>query len=118
MTDAEKKEAMERLKLLTDEADAGGGEGGAQGCCGQCEGMNAEAGGERFFTDAELGAILALHEYDVREAAYDVLLRKAQSTDIRLAGGTQLADQRAYWLSRARAVRPNRGRAGARADGT
>lgn len=110
MTQEEMQAALARLKLLTDEVDA---EAVAGTECETC----AE-GDERFYTDAELEEILTLHEGDVREAAYDVLLRKAKITDIRLAGGTQLPDQRVYWLSRARAVRPNRGRAGARADGT
>ena len=64
------------------------------------------------------GGWAALHEGDVRRAAYDVLIRKAENSAVRLSGGTELPDQRAYWLGRARSVRPNRTKPAGRADGT
>ena len=88
---------LERLKLLTEELDAPGG---------------------NTYTDAQLAMLLELHEGDVRCAAYDVLIRKAENSAVRLSGGTELPDQRAYWLGRARSVRPNRTKPAGRADGT
>ena len=48
----------------------------------------------------------------------DVLIRKAENSAVRLSGGTELPDQRAYWLGRARSVRPNGTKPAGRADGT
>lgn len=61
---------------------------------------------------------LGFAEGDVRRAAYDVLIRKAENSAVRLSGGTELPDQRAYWLGRARSVRPNKTKPAGRADGT
>ena len=61
---------LERLKLLTEELDAPGGN--TETGCG-CMSPPASA---RMYTDAQLAMLLELHEGDVRRAAYDVLIRK------------------------------------------
>lgn len=104
---------LERLKLMTDENDAPAG--GESGACGACAASGSFA---RMFTDGQLAQILELHGGDVRAAAYDVLIRKAENSAVRLSGGTELPDQRAYWLGRARSVRPNGTRPVGRADKT
>ncbi len=104
---------LTRLKLLTDENDAPASSG--SGTCGSCTASGSFA---RMYTDEQLMQILDLHDGDVRAAAYDVLIRKAESSGVRLSGGTELPDQRAYWLSRARGVRPNGTRPIGRADKT
>lgn len=38
------------------------------------------------YTDAQLAMLLELHEGDVRRAAYDVLIRKAENSAVRLSG--------------------------------
>ena len=104
---------LTRLKLLTDEQDSTAStetEG-----CGDCA---AALSSSRMFTDEALEQLLELHGGDVEDTAYDVLLRKAENSAVRLSGGTELPDQRAYWLSRARSVRKNGTRPAARADGT
>ena len=104
---------LTRLKLLTDERDSPtipGAEG-----CGDCD---VALPSSRMFTDEQLQELLELHGGDVEDTAYDVLIRKAENSGIRLSGGTELPDQRAYWLSRARSVRKNGTRPAARADGT
>lgn len=110
---------LTRLKLLTGENDAApadmGGESGT-GSCGACAAASS-APGVRMFTDGQLAQLLELHGGDVRAAAYDVLIRKAENSAVRLSGGTELPDQRAYWLGRARSVRPNGTRPASRADG-
>ena len=102
---------LTKLKLLTDESDAAEKIEG----CGDCAAAFPSA---RMFTDEQLVQLLELHGGDVEDTAYDVLIRKAESSGIRLSGGTELPDQRAYWLSRARSVRKNGTRPAARADGT
>ena len=95
---------LERLKLLTEELDMPGGD--TETGCG-CMSPPASA---RMYTDAQLAMLLELHEGDV--------IRKAENSAVRLSGGTELPDQRAYWLSRARSVRPNGTKPAGRADGT
>ena len=105
---------LERLKLLTDEIDATASAppAGAPEGCGGCLVLPSA----RLYTDEQLQQLLELHDGDVNATAYDVLIRKAESSGLRLAGGTELPDQRAYWLGRARAVRPNATKAAGRAD--
>lgn len=90
---------LERLKLLTDE-----------------RGGTDDAPLPRMFTDAELTSLLELHQGDVRAAAYDVLIRKAESTGLTLPDGTQLPDQSAHYLRRARMMRRVRTHNAPRAD--
>lgn len=98
---------LEQLKLLTEEADAGGI---SPGCdqCGLCPG--AQAIPTREFTDEQLLAFLALEGYDLRRTAYAVLMRKAQNSQVTLASGIVLPDNSAYWLRLASMQR--RGRTG------
>lgn len=101
---------MERLKLLTDEQDAP-----TQTAPAGCAGAPPAT---RLYSDEQLAALLELYGGDVQATAYDVLIRKAENSAVRLPGGAELPDQRAYWLARARSVRPNATRAARRADGT
>ena len=71
---------LERLKLLTEELDTPGGD--TETGCG-CMSPPASA---RMYTDAQLVMLLELHEGDVRRAAYDVLIRKAENSAVRLSG--------------------------------
>ena len=110
---------LKRLKLLTDETDEAvppvTGEGNEGGCdCAAALSLSST----RMFTDQQLLNLLELHGGDVDKTAYDVLIRKAENTGVRLSGGTELPDQRDYWLGRARSVRPNGTKAAGRADRT
>lgn len=80
-------DALVQLKLLAEEGDA-----------------PAEAGApsSRMYTDAQLLDWLALNDNDPRRAAYEVLLRKAENTQLALPGGLQMADNSKYWLRLAR----------------
>lgn len=102
---------LDRLKLLTEEQDAPAQPDMPPGCA-------AAIPPSRMYSDDQLLQILELHAGDVQAAAYDVLIRKAENSAVRLSGGTELPDQRAYWLSRARSVRPNGTKPASRADGT
>lgn len=95
---------LEKLKILTLETD----DETAAGSCGA-------SSSSRVFTDGELSQMLKLHGGDVNKAAYDVLIKKAVSTKVTLAGMTT-AEQEKYWLRLAAAVRPNRSAAAERAD--
>lgn len=95
---------LEQLKLLTLET----GEAAAGETC-------AVISSPRAFTDEELNNFLALRDGDVQLTAYDVLLKKAVSTKITMAGMTT-SEQERYWLRLAAQVRPNKGHAAERAD--
>ena len=90
---------LERLKLLTEERD------GPEGCTIP-----------RMFTDEELAQLLELHGNDLHYTAYDVLLRKAERTDVSLPEGVSLPDQSAHFLRLAAHVRRNHTRNAPRAD--
>ena len=60
----------------------------------------------RIFTDVQLKAHLRLHRFNVDAAAYDICLRKARDTSLRM-GNLTIADQSEYWLRRAAFFRPN-----------
>ena len=106
---------LTRLKLLTDEIETElRGDADNTGCS-DCA---APLPSGRMYTDIQLRMLLEAHQGSVEDTAYDVLLRKAENSGLRLSGGTELPDQRAYWLSRARSVRRNGTRPAARADGT
>lgn len=111
---------LTRLKLMTEENDAPAqGDGtGETGGCGACAAAPSAASSARMYTDEQLLQLLELHGGDVQATAYDVLLRKAENSAVRLSGGTELPDQRAYWLARARSVRRNNTRPAGRADRT
>lgn len=90
---------LERLKLMTEE----------------CDGPE-ECPAPRMFTDEALERMLELHDGNVQAAAYDVLLRKAENTEISLPGGLSLPDQSARYLRMAAQARGCRTRNAARAD--
>ena len=94
-------DALEKLKLWTQETDASGQEG---------------LPSSRMYTDAQLRDLLELHDGDARATAYDVLLAKAENTQITLPGGMQMADNSAYWLRLARGLRQPRSGNTPRAD--
>lgn len=79
---------LEKLKQLTDERDG-----------------TADNPLPRMFTDEELQKLLELHEGDVRRTAYDILIRKAENSELTLPDGTRLPDQSASYLRRARMMR-------------
>lgn len=68
------------------------------------------------FTESELLSLLEKHGGDVRAAAYEGLLRKAEDDSFRLPDGLELPDGRAYWLRLARYYRPCAARHMPRAD--
>ncbi len=68
------------------------------------------------FDDEALTDFLAEFNYDLDEATYIALLRRAENDQITLPDGTVLPSQRSYWLSLARHYRPNKGRSLRRAD--
>ena len=81
-------DALQELKLLTEEREG-----------------TADSPVPRAFTDEDLTALLALHEGDVRGCAYDVLVRKAENTQITLPDGTVLPDQSKHFLRLAASLR-------------
>lgn len=101
-------DALEKLKLLTEET---GPEAAGAEACESAEALLSP----RMYTDAELDQLLGLYEGDVNAAAYHVLVRKAQSTKMSLAGMT-LPETSEYWLRLARTVRQTRHQAAERAD--
>ena len=68
------------------------------------------------FSDAELLAMLGRHGGDVRAAAYEGLLRKAEDDAARLPDGLTLPGNRDFWLGLARYYRPCVSRTLTRAD--
>lgn len=104
-------EALDLLKLLTRETGPEPAPvSGAEACT-----TTEDIISPRVFTDAELTRFLDLSQGDAYAAAYEVLLQKAQSTKVTLAGITT-AEQEKYWLRLAARVRKNQGRAAERAD--
>jgi len=102
---------LEQLKLLTQET---GPEPVPADEAAACEAAAAVLN-PRTHTDLELHQILELHQGDVYAAAYEVLIRKSQSTKAAMAGMT-LPEQERYWLRQAAGVRRNQGKAAERAD--
>ena len=68
------------------------------------------------FTDEELKQLLELHGGDIHACAYDILIRKAENTEITLPNGLTLPDQSAHYLRRAAKLRPIRTRNARRMD--
>ena len=60
-----------------------------------------------FFNDAELQYHLEQAGGDVRLAAYNCCLLKAEDDSINLPGGLSLPSNRAYWMGLARRYRTN-----------
>lgn len=60
-----------------------------------------------FFSDLELSYYLEKHNNDIKKAAYECLLLKAEDDSISLPGGLQLADNSKYWLRLAKKYKPN-----------
>lgn len=114
-SDADIERRMTLLKQLTEEDSAEVG-GVAPGCeaCGQCTGAGAIS--TRSYTDAQLLAWLEAERWNVYKAAYTVLLRKAEHTQVTLSSGIVLPDNSAYWLRLAQSVRRNRTGMALRAD--
>lgn len=102
---------MELLKFLTQET---GAEAAPDTEAAACETVSAILS-PRSMTDAELAKMLELHGGDEYAAAYEVLIRKSQSTKVTLAGMTT-AEQSKYWLRQAAMVRKNKSKAAERDD--
>ncbi len=105
--------ALQQLKRLTLETDAEPVACDATGCP---VGDEPPAPTSRMYTDQELLEELAMHDGDVRATAYDVLLRKAENTEITLPGGMHMPDQQRYWLRLAARLRKNHTHNAPRAD--
>ena len=69
-----------------------------------------------YFTEAELLALLEKHAGDVRAAAYEGLLRKADDDGLTLPDGLEIPSRRAYWLRLAAFYRPPGSRSMVRED--
>lgn len=68
-------------------------------CEAQCDGCPGAAPlSTRVMTDEQLIAHLTMHEWDVRKAAYVVLVYKARNSDISLPSGLRVPDQSAHYL--------------------
>lgn len=70
---------------------------------------------ERFFSDEELSSYLELYNGDVEKTAYQLLLRKSESTKL-VISDMELPDQQAYFLRLAKSVRKNKGKSLERED--
>lgn len=68
------------------------------------------------FNNTVLTDFLSECRYDVDEATYLALMKRAENDQITLPDGTVLPSQRSYWLSLARHYRPNKCRSLCRAD--
>ena len=110
---ANEYDKLQLLKLLAGED--GQSETPDCGGCTLCTG--ASAAGGNTYTEDELLTILRAYGGDARRAAYAVLLRKAEQSDIRFPSGLQLPNQSEYYLRLARHVRTNATRTVPRADG-
>lgn len=97
--------ALEALKRMTEETDDGAI---APGCeaCGLCPGATPIP--LRELTDEALTAFLECNGWDVRRAAYEVLLHKARADNLTLGSGLVLPDTSEHWLRLAQLYRPNR----------
>jgi len=88
----ERREKAERLKLILREK------------------------GEPFFSDEEIFFLLGEAGWDVKRAAYEGFLRKAEDDALRLPSGLGAASGRNYWLGLARKYRENLGGAMERSE--
>jgi hypothetical protein len=113
LTPQEIEKRLAQLKVLTEETDEGGIAAPCDGC-DLCPGALPMS--TRDYTDAQLLIYLEMADYDVRDAAYNVLLRKAQNSGITLASGITLPDNSAYWLRLAAIQRRSRTGVMLRAD--
>lgn len=107
------RQALEDLKVMAEETDRAILTPPCDGCDG-CPG--AEAISTRMCSDEELLIYLRLAGGDIRRAAYQVLMHKAQITGVTLAGGISLSDTSAYYLRLAQMYRSNRTGVVPRAD--
>lgn len=60
-----------------------------------------------FFTDEEIAYYLNKNNGDIKKAAYECLLLKAEDDSIQLPGGLQLANNSNYWLRLAKKYKSN-----------
>ena len=77
---------------------------------------NIREGDSPFFTDKELIRILEEHEFDLRQASYEALIRKAENDGVRLPNGLVVSGSREYWLGLAKRYRKDSGAVLVRAD--
>ena len=70
---------------------------------------NIREGDSPFFTDDELIRILEEHEFDLRRASYEALIRKAENDGVRLPSGLTVSGSREYWLGLAKQYRTGSG---------
>ena len=78
--------------------------------------INIREGDSPFFTDKELIRILEEHEFDLMQASYEALIRKAENDGVRLPNGLTISGSREYWLGLAKMYRTDSGGILARVD--
>ncbi len=107
LTEQEQATALSMLKVMVEESDQAVI---CPPCELACEGCSGAAPiSTRTMTDEQLLAQLQLHEWDVKRAAYIVLMYKAKASDITLSSGLRLPDQSAHYRRLAALYRRNRG---------
>ena len=95
---------LQKLQMLACETEEGAGYDGLPS--------------SRMFTDEELIKWLAFCKGDPKKAAYEMLLRKAENTEITLPGGIQTPDNSQYFLRLAKRLHTPKSGCSPRADGT
>ncbi|MEG1515846.1 MAG: hypothetical protein RSD95_13235 [Clostridia bacterium] len=84
------------LKMLIEESDQAVLSPPCVIACPGCSG--AQPISTRTMTDKQLLAQLRLYDWNVKRAAYAVLVYKAKASDVALSSGLRLPDQSAHYL--------------------
>lgn len=92
----EQAASLTLLKQIVEEDDQAVLAPPCEAQCDDCPGATPLS--MRAMTDEQLTAHLQMHGWDVRKAAYTVLVYKARNSDIGLPSGLKLPDQSAHYL--------------------
>lgn len=95
MTQTQENEALESLKMLVEESDQAVLNPPCELACPGCGG--AQPISTRTMTDEQLLAQLRLYDWNVKRAAYAVLIYKSKASDVTLSSGLKLPDQSGYF---------------------
>ena len=107
MTEQEQAAALSTLKVMVEESDQAVL---SPPCTLACEGCSgAEPISTRTMTDEQLTAQLQLHDWNVKQTAYFVLMYKAKASDVTLSSGLRLPDQSKHYRRLASLYRTNKG---------